>query len=247
VKRLLTSAIAALAAVAIAACGGGGSEGGPAASPPSPTSGSPSPTSPPPQEKNVFQNPGLEEGRDGWTSISPPDFILSDDAAHSGQTSALLEMRARPQDEGTKVFYLVQEVAPQEFPELIAGNYRVTKWLRGTPLQYLQFAVIAFGANNLPGGFANHQIRYILAGIDKEPFDIANAHFVFLSREDPPLNEWVSFQANVRDDFVKLWGDVPEYEKIRVLFEARYDDKVAGDGAVEADVYYDDLYFGPAQ
>lgn len=155
-------------------------------------------------------------------------------------------MRAEQRIEGTKVFYLVQEVTPQEFPEIMSGNYRVTKWVRGTRLQYLQFAVIAFGANNLPGSFSNHQIRYILAGIDEEPFAIANAHFVFLSREDPTLNEWVPFQVNVKDDFLKLWGAVPEYEMIRILFEVRYDDKAAGECPVEADVYYDDLYFGPA-
>jgi len=64
--------------------------------------------------------------------------------------------------------------------------------------------------------------------------------------DDPALDEWVPFQVNVRDDFLKLWGAVPEYEKIRVLFEVRYDDKAKGEGPAEADVYYDDLYFGPA-
>jgi hypothetical protein len=195
---------------------------------------------------NVFQNPGLEEGRDPWFSLDEPAFILSDDTAHTGEASALLRMRADPQDEGSKVFYLVQEVTPAQFPEVVSGSYKVTLWTPGTRLQYLQFVVIAFGADNLPGRYPNHQIRYILAGIDEEPFLIGNARFVFLSREDPPLQEWVPFRLNVRDDFQRLWGAVPEgFEKIRVLFEVRYDGKARGE-APEADVYYDDLYFGPA-
>ncbi len=40
---------------------------------------------------------------------------------------------------------------------------------------------------------------------------------------------------------------MPEnFENIRVLFEVRYDDKIVGEGPLAADVYYDDLYFGPA-
>ena len=195
---------------------------------------------------NVFQNPSFEQGRDPWFSLKPPDFILSDKLAHTSEASALLRMRTDPEDEGTKVFYLVQEVTPQQLPEVLSGYYQVTEWNRGTQLQYLQFVVIAFGANNLPGGFSNHQIRYILAGIDQEPFRIGNAHFVFLSQEDPPLKRWVPFRVNVGDDFRRLWGAVPErYEKIRVLFEVRYDDKALGE-TPEANVYFDDLYFGPA-
>ena len=260
-RRIPAVAAAALAAAALVACGGGGPTSvppSPTAGPPSPTSNLPSPTASPPLPTihptfpapsaagNVFLNPGFEDGREHWTSIQPPDFALADDVSHTGQTSALLELRAEPRIEGTKVFYLVQEVAPQEFPEIISGNYRVTKWVRGTRLQYLQFAVIAFEANNLPGSYSNHQIRYILAGLDEEPFAIANAHFVFLNREDPTLNEWVPFLANVKDDFLKLWGAVPEYVNIRILFEVRYDDKAVGEGPAEADVYYDDLYFGLA-
>jgi hypothetical protein len=223
--------IALLATAIIAACGGGGQEeAAPQTSP----------------QGNVFQNPGLEEGRDPWFSLKEPDFILAEDIARTGEASALLEMRADPQHEGAKVFYLVQEVTPEQLPEVVSGHYRVTKWTRETRLQYLQFVVIAFGVDNLSDDFPNHQIRYILAGIDEEPFPIGNAHFVFLSSEDPPLDQWVPFRVNVKEDFQRLWGAAPEgYEKIRVLFEVRYDSKVPGE-VPEADVYYDDLYFGPA-
>lgn len=222
--------IALVATAIIAACGGGGQEETGSQAPP---------------QGNVFQNPGLEEGRDPWFSLDEPEFILAEDIAHTGEASALLRMRADPQQEGTKVFDLVQEVTPEQIPEVLSGHYQVTVWTPGTRLQYLQFVVIAFGADNLPGGFPNHQIRYILAGIDEEPSVISNAHFVFLGNEDPPLEQWVPFEVNVRDDFQRLWGAAPEgFEKIRVLFEVRYDSKAPGE-APGADVYYDDLYLGP--
>ena len=48
-------------------------------------------------------------------------------------------------------------------------------------------------------------------------------------------------------DFEKLWETVPQgFDKIRVMFEVRCDNKRAGEGPVHADVYYDDLYWGPA-
>lgn len=201
-----------------------------------------------PAGANLFLNPGFEDGRDPWFSLKPPDFILSQDLARSGKASALLPLRALEGDTGNKIIYLVQELQPRELPEEISGYYRVERWEKGTEKQYVQFVVIVFGADNMPGGFNNHQIRYILSGIDAPPFQIANAKFVFISREEPPLGEWVPFKRNLREDFQELWGAVPEgFENIRVLFEVRYDDKLPGEGPVAADVYYDDLYMGPAR
>jgi hypothetical protein len=196
--------------------------------------------------KNVFGNPGFEDDKLPWFALKPPDFEISD-VAHSGKSSALLRMREPPEAAGAKVFYLVQEVAPTEFPEVISGYYRVENWIKGTAKQYLQFVVIAFASENAPEGFPNHQIRYLLAGINSDPFAIANAQFVYLSREEPVTGEWVPFKVNVKQDFIDLWGAAPEgYERIRLLFEVRYDDRVPGNTSSEADVYYDDLYFGPA-
>jgi hypothetical protein len=144
------------------------------------------------------------------------------------------------------VFGVVQEVSPDHFPEVLSGNYYVDDWTKGTPKQYLQFVVIVFGATNLPGGFVNHQIRYPLAGINAEPFAISNAKFRFVGTEEPTTGQWVHFERPIARDFEELWGAVPQgFEKIRVLFEVRYDDKTAG-GEGKADVYYDDLYLGPA-
>jgi len=229
------------------------------------TPGTPSPgvcipQVPPEGQANMFHNPGFELGGDPWCSLhagAVPPFEVSQDYAHSGESSALLQMRVPAEEEGhAKVFYLVQEVMPEEFPDVMSGYYRVENWTKGTPKQYLQFVVIlcreqdgrecALGATNLPGEH-NHQIRYPLAGISEEPFAISNAFFVFLGRDEPKQGEWVYFERNISQDFEELWGAVPEgFDKMRILFEVRYDEKQAGTTPAEADVYYDDLYMGPA-
>jgi hypothetical protein len=209
------------------------------------------PSSVPASSPNYFLNPGLEEGEGPWFSLTTSawgtPFRLSEAAAHSGQHSALLEMRASREAAGTTVFGLVQEVSPKDFPEVLSGYYRVENWKRGTSKQYLQFAVIVWQADNLPGGYENHQIRYPLAGISAPPFLLRNAKFIFTNTEEPVSDQWVYFERNLRQDFQEVWGAVPEgFSKIRVLFEVRYDGKAAGSGEVKADVYYDDLYIGPA-
>jgi hypothetical protein len=194
---------------------------------------------------NLFGNPGLEEGTKYWFALNE-QTVQTSTVAHSGQAAAYLQMRDPPEATGSKVYYLIQEIDPAEFPELISGYYRVDNWKRGAEKQYLQFAVIAFDPTNLGGQYPNYQMRYPLAGISEEPFPIANAFFKFLSRDDPRQGEWVYFEANIKDDFQQFWTAAPAgYSKIRVLFEVRYDDKGIGNAA-EADVYYDDLYIGPA-
>jgi hypothetical protein len=65
--------------------------------------------------------------------------------------------------------------------------------------------------------------------------------------EEPESGRWVYFERNVRQDFEELWGSAPEgFSYIRILFEVRYDDKPRGSDEVKADVFYDDLYVGPA-
>lgn len=241
--RSLTAALVVLLALALTACNGNG--GG---TPSPPTGGSPAPGG------NLLVNPGLEQGPEPWlthtTNVnSDPKvhFVVSQDQTRSGTASALLHMQDGLQDEGARVYYLVQEVTPDEFPEVVSGYYRVNGWQRGTPKQYLQFVVIVFGADNSPVITTNFQIRYILAGIDSPPFALGNAQFLFLSKDQPVQDEWIPFQVNVREDFQRLWNTVPEgFEKIRLLFEVRWDAKVIGDGAPQADVFYDDLYVGPA-
>ena len=268
-RRLL--AVLALAAAVVIACksddGETGTTPSPGSSPQSTPNASPGATASPelllspqpsavPADRNVLAHGDFEDCPEGdtpcgaWFSLKEPDFELSD-VAHGGDTSAYLKMRDPAEATGVKVYYLVQEVNPTEFPEVISGYYRVENWVKGTPKQYLQFVVIVWRAENAPAGadgakFGNHQIRYLEAGISEDPFAIANAKFVYLSKDEPVEGEWVPFKVNVKQDFLDLWGAVPEgYDRIRLLFEVRYDDKLP-QSLSEADVYYDDLYFGPA-
>ena len=222
--------------------------------PSQPTTGgsavTPRPPTTPGATPNLFSNPSFEEGEEPWVSLTTEawgtPFRVSADAAHSGEHSAFLEMRAL-EEAGAKVFGVVQEVQPQDFPEVISGYYRVAEWTRGTDRQYMQFVVIASGSTNAPQGFPNHQIRYILAGINRPPFNISNAMFIYVGTEEPAPDGWVYFERNVRQDFIDQWGAVPEgFSYIRVLFEVRYDGKEEGVTDPSADVFYDDLYLGPA-
>ena len=82
----------------------------------------------------------------------------------------------------------------------------------------------------------------------KEQDPYSGSHFVFVNRDEPVEGEWVPFKLDVREDFQELWGRVPEdVEKLRLLFEVRWDSKQAGDGTPRADVYYDDLYVGDSR
>ena len=166
-----------------------------------------------------------------------------------GVSSALLTLRSE-QGGSARVYGVVQELSPDEFPQTVSGYYFVEDWQKGTDRQYLQVAVIVFGAANMPAEFAgvvsNHQVRYILAGVDSQPTFISNARYVMVTETEPAIGEWVYFERDVRQDFLDLWGDVPEgFDKLRVLFEVRWDDRADTDGPSSADVYYDDLYFGP--
>ena len=195
-------------------------------------------------QANFLHNPSFENGEEPWCVIHLPKFKITQKQSHSGKSSALLQMQVPAKATGSKVYYLVQEIVTQEFPEFISGYYLVEKWNKGTPKQYLQFVVIVFGAANLPSGFSNHQIRYPLAGISEDPFKISNAYFVYVGKGEPQTGKWVYFERNIKQDFKKLWGTVPQgFNKIRILFEVRFDNKEVGASA-EAEVYYDDLYIG---
>jgi hypothetical protein len=238
-------AIAALGLLAVA-CGGGDDDAGETVTPSPTASAGPVLPNPP---GNLLRNAGFEEGPEPWISLNPESsFVLSTDAAFTGTTSALLQMRDGPESTGTRIYYLVQEVTPLQFPEVMRGAYRVLNWSKGTEKQYLQAVVIVFGADNNPvPGADNFQVRYLLAGVDEAPLEIGNARYLSFSSEEPVEGSWLGFETNVMDDFEEQWGVVPAgFEKIRVLFEVRFDEKVATDGTSQADVFYDDLYLGSA-
>jgi hypothetical protein len=251
--RAVTCLVAA-AALVLSSCGGDGSV------PPTPDDETPPATSVRETPTNAdgslspgFLNPSFEDGPEPWLSLTTAawgrPFSVSQNQAHGGAHSALLELRS--EEGGTvRVYGVVQEIAPKEFPELLSGYYYVDRWEQGTPKQYLQFVVIVWEASNRPPEIAtvpNHQIRYILAGVDSPPIEIGNARFVMVGTGQPEQGQWVYFERNIREDFERLWGAVPEgFTKIRILFETRWDDREPSDGPSAADVYYDDLYVGPA-
>jgi hypothetical protein len=213
-----------LAALLARACGGGGEES---------------------KKGNLLVNPGFENGKEPWYSMGTSGwgapFEVSDAVAQSGQYSAHLSLRRPPQPAQHEVLGAVQSLKPSSFPEFLSGLYRVENWKRGTDTQYLQFVVIAI----LPENAGNIQIRYLLAGTATEPFEIGNAKFVFLSKEEPKIGEWVYFERNIADDFQQLWGQAPEkMQELRVFFETRYDSSTPIQPDVGGDVYYDDLYVG---
>lgn len=197
---------------------------------------------------NFFVNPSFEEGENPWFVLKETGFVTTNEVSHSGNSSALLRMDEPAAANGTKIWYLIQEVKPSELPEIISGYYLVRNWEKNTASQYVQLAVVVSHADNFPRIFPNYQIRYILNGLTEPPFNVPNAKFIFLGPENPTVGEWVSFERNLRADFEEVWGIVPsDYDCLRFLFGVRYDDKVSGDGPAKADVYFDDLYLGSAE
>ena len=209
---------------------------------------------------NLLINPGFERGREGWTSMGGQNwgaFDIVDAPVRSGLHSARLPVHATlASTERAKVFGVVQEIRrdtmPGDFPDTLSGWYRVNDWKRpavGTDV-YLQVVVIIWGdprAAKLMGSaqaVTNYQIRFYLAGLEKPAFTLGNAKLEFVGRGEPVEDQWVHFEIPVKAKFQETWGVVPaDYEFIRVLFEARWDNRPQG-AEVDADVTYDDLFFG---
>lgn len=258
--KLIVMALLACAALALSCSGGDSGTTAPTAVPtpgtPQASAGPCVPVSPTPApDGNLFGDPSFEAGRGPWCSLDTeawgPPFEVSGNQALDGTSSAHLKLRS--EDGGAaRIYGVVQEIAPEEFPDVLSGNYYVERWEKGTPKQYLQFVVIVFGADNIPAEVAgqanNHQIRYILAGTASQPTFVSNSRYVFVTQEEPKAGEWVHFERNIRQDFEQLWGEVPRgFDKIRILFEVRWDERQPSDAPSAADVYYDGLYLGPAR
>jgi hypothetical protein len=148
---------------------------------------------------------------------------------------------------GSLVTGVIQPLpAPQgQFPEYVSGFYRVDEWERGAPFQYLQFVVIVRGGD-FGDSFPVHEVRFPLAGIDHDPFVLSNARFLYLSRAQPQMGQWVYFGYPVGKAFEKLLGHRPAtWDSVELFIEARFDGRAEADGPAKAVVYYDDLYAGP--
>lgn len=216
--------------------------------------GNPAPSGPSWPGENWLANPGFEQERSAWSyrEQSPHwgDFRVVESPVHTGVRAVHLRLQhgstlpRRP----VKVYGVVQELAFNHLPDLLGGYYRVDRWERSASATdlYLQVVVIAWPAASAGAAPENRQLRYYLAGLEQPPFLLSNAHIAFVSKGPPVLNRWQRFEISLRADFERLWGGAGEgYDKIEVLFEARWDNMPAR-SSVAADVYYDDLFVGNA-
>jgi hypothetical protein len=208
---------------------------------------------------NLLANPGFEAGREGWSyptySKYWKDFEIVDVGARTGRGAALLrlEREAGSRPRRTEIVGVVQELRPEVFPERLGGWYRVERWEKdpGPTDLYLQVVVIVWDDPRIATivqserpvkNLRNYQVRYYLIGLEEPPFELLNARLEFFDKGAPTLGEWTHFELPLRADFERLWGVVPEgYDRLRILFEARWDNMPA-DASLQADVYYDDLY-----
>jgi hypothetical protein len=211
------------------------------------------PNVPPESGFNMLTNPGFEEGPAPWWYF--PDrphwggFVASSAQALTGRWAARLDLlvdEQHPPPDKAHIRGVIQDIRSPVFPSRISGNYYVERWEKGTIDQYLQFVVIAAGAAMSGGSVSNTQIRYLLAGIDHPPFGIANAKFFYVTKTEPEVGRWVHFERDLTQDFIELWGSVPQtFQNVRVLFEVRYDNvDVSNPPRLHAVVYFDDLYLG---
>ena len=137
----------------------------------------------------------------------------------------------------------MQEIVSTKFPTRISGRYFVERWEPGLAKKvYVQVVIVAMQPK---GEDPTMQIRYVLDGVTEQPYQLRNARYVFVRRRAyPETGTWIEFSLDVQEDFQRLWGQVPpDGTGIRIMFEARYDDKPAA-GTIAADVYYDDLFVG---
>ena len=203
---------------------------------------------PTPTAANIIQNPGFESGSDPWRALDQPTwrpYGISDSVARSGTHSLELSLRGEAGELNTRITGAMQPVAAPLFPEYVSGFYRVDDWEPAATFQYMQFVVVVRGAD-FGDGAPVHEVRFPIAGIEREPFTLSNARFLFLSRNPPVKGQWTYFGYPVKQAFQTRLGKVPErWDSIELFFEVRYDGKAAEQGVTSAHVYYDDLYAGP--
>jgi hypothetical protein len=219
----------------------------------------PEPITPPGFHDNLLENAGFEDGEAGWSyPLDSPfwgKFGVVESPVHGGRRAAHLRLRAGREDrsKATWILGVMQEPAPERFPDVLGGYYRVETWDKGADVTdlYLQAVAIVWTRDagrivdpQRPSALMNYQVRFYLAGISEPPFLLSNAKLRFVGKGEPELGRWIHFEIPLREAFEQEWGAVPAgYEKIRVLFEARWDNRPPG-SKIEADAYFDDLFLG---
>ncbi len=203
-------------------------------------------STPPPVTANLLSNPGFEQGDLSWQFKDQPEWSAFSigDTGRTGVHSLHLQLHGDDAATGTHIAGALTTITPKDFPDYVSGFYRVDDWHPSTTFQYLQFVVAVHG--DFGGGSAIQEMRFPIAGIDREPFMLSNARFLFLSRGAPALRQWTYFGYPLKQAFASRLGAVPTtWTSIDIFFEVRYDGKTADQPATSADVSFDDLYAGP--
>jgi hypothetical protein len=204
---------------------------------------------------NLLLNPDFEATKADWWSFAEKnteswvDFSIVPEKGRASSKAARLHIDSTTRTAKTGISGVVQEVKGDHVPEKLSGWYFVESWDKHTPKLYLQAVVIVWNDTqarqrqlvNAP----SIQIAYTFTGVKEAPKVMTNRKFIVLGDETPKVGEWVHFEVNPRQDFVKLWNiDPAQYEFIRIFFELRYDDMEPGSTPTKSTAYYDDLYFG---
>lgn len=211
---------------------------------------------------NLLANPGFEDGDAGWSyPLESPywgRFEVVESPVRSGRRAAQLRLRADSEDRSnaTWIVGVMQEPIPERFPDVAGGWYRVDRWDKGADVTHLYLQAVAIvwtsraasvlnPANPAANaGLMNYQLRAYLAGVAEPPFLLGNARVHFVTKQPPRLGRWTWFEVPLREEFERQWGGVPAgYDKLRILFEARWDNRPAG-SRIDADVSFDDLFLG---
>lgn len=234
-RTLHTGALAAIALLAVAtgACGVFAEQ---------PVVASPTPLVQP----NVLVNPGFEAGADPWFAPSPDwqPFSVDNLRPRTGTLSLDLQIAADGRTAPSAVSGAAQRIQEDVFPEFLSGYYFVDAWQPGEAVPYLSVTLSIVGGDD-PDGAAIHELRLMLAGARQALRPLESGAYVFLSRDEPAIGEWVYFAYPVLEAVRSALGwDPLGWQYVDVAFELRYDrERPAASGA--ARVYYDDLYLGP--
>jgi len=201
---------------------------------------------------NLLVNASFEQGREPWYDFQSPDkpfwgsFEISDAHAFDGHRSLGLHLDSADFDTSVGIAGAAQDVAVGALPSRLSGRYRVDRWERGAPAQYIQVVLMVFGAENFQELRGSAQLALVLAGIDTPPFAIRNRVFAFAGPVEPESERWIAFDFDLHESFQRHWGKVPVgFGKVRLFLEARFDGR-GGGGAprARAEVHFDALYLG---
>ena len=202
---------------------------------------------------NTLANASFEDGREPWYDMRRPEvpgwgtFGISDAQAFEGRQSLHLALDSADFPGGLGIAGAVQELALPGPPRMLRGHYRVERWERGTPLQYVQIVVMSMHPLNHPQWrSASIQVAFVLAGITEPPFEIANRRFDFVGTAEPELGRWIPFEIDLHEAFRRHWTYLPrDGSALRVFLETRFDGfEERGGQRARADVYFDALQLG---